>query len=95
MQPTIFDQVLSTVGAVLVLGAYVANLGHRLDRDGATYAATNFAGATLLAYVAYHSGAIGLILVEVAWSLVRPHRARALGRKTENRRVSSGNRLSA
>ena len=70
MEATELDQLLSTAGALLVLGAYAANLTHRLDRDGATYAALNFVGSAGLAYVALHSGAFGLILVEASWALV-------------------------
>jgi hypothetical protein len=70
MEPSTTDQVISSVGAVLVLGAYVLNLVHRLDRDGALYAALNLAGSGLLAYTALHSAAIGLVLIEVAWAAV-------------------------
>jgi hypothetical protein len=70
MEPTLVDQILSTIGALLVLGAYMLNLAHRLDRDGAAYAAMNFVGAALLGYAALQSGALGLILIEFAWALV-------------------------
>jgi hypothetical protein len=70
IEPTIFDQVLSTVGALLVLGAYVLNLMGRLDRDGAAYAAMNLVGSGILGYVALRSAALGLILIEFAWAFV-------------------------
>ena len=70
MEPSAVDQAISSVGAVLVLGAYILNLVHRLDRDGAIYAALNLAGSGLLAYTATHSAAVGLVLVEVAWAAV-------------------------
>jgi len=70
MEPSAADQAISSVGAVLVLGAYILNLVHRLDRDGALYAAMNLAGSGLLAYTAMHSAAIGLVLIEVAWAAV-------------------------
>lgn len=82
MEPTLLDQILSTIGAVLVLGAYTANLTHRLDRDGPLYAGCNLVGAGLLAWAAVQSGALGLILVEVAWALVSAVAlARAVGRR--------------
>ena len=82
MEPTLFDQVLSTAGAALVLGAYVLNLAHRLYRDGAAYAAMNAAGSGMLGYVAFKGGAVGLILVELAWALVSIFAlARALARR--------------
>jgi hypothetical protein len=70
MEPSLFDQVLSIAGALLVLGAYAANLAHRLDRDGAAYAGMNLVGSAVLGIVALRSAALGLILVEFAWSAV-------------------------
>lgn len=70
IEPTAFDHVLSTAGALMVLGAYVLNLLGRLDRDGAAYAAMNLVGSGLLGYVALRSAAIGLILIEFAWAFV-------------------------
>ncbi|MCA9718915.1 MAG: hypothetical protein H6713_35845 [Myxococcales bacterium] len=63
-------QLLSVIGALLVLGAYAGNLLHRLDRDGAWYAGLNVVGSGLLSYVAWFSAAAGLVLIEVAWALI-------------------------
>lgn len=70
MATGLLDQILSTAGAFMVLGAYAANLLHYLDRDGVWYSLLNLVGASLLAYAAVKSGALGLILVEVAWAAV-------------------------
>lgn len=70
MEPTILDQALSLTGAALVLGAYVLNLTHRLDRDSAVYAAINLVGSSLLGFTALAGGAVGLIIIEFAWALV-------------------------
>lgn len=70
MNLNLADQLLSTAGALMVLGAYIANLVHKLDRDGAAYAALNALGSGLLAYTALKSAAIGLIAVEAAWAVV-------------------------
>jgi hypothetical protein len=70
MEPTALDQVFSIAGALLVLGAYAANLAHKLDRDGAAYAAMNLVGSAVLGFVALRSAALGLILVEFAWAAV-------------------------
>jgi hypothetical protein len=70
MEPSLFDQILSVVGALLVLVAYAANLAHKIEHDSALYAGMNLAGASALTYVAVHSGALGLILVEAAWAAV-------------------------
>lgn len=64
------DQIISLLGALLVLGAFAGNLLHYLDRDGAWYASLNVVGSGLLSYVALHSGAAGIILIEVAWTLI-------------------------
>ena len=64
------DQILSLLGALLVLSAYAGNLLHYLDRDGVWYAVLNVVGSGLLSYVALHSGAAGIILIEVAWTLI-------------------------
>lgn len=64
------DQIISLVGALLVLSAFAGNLLHYLDRDGAWYAGINVVGSALLSYVALHSGAAGIILIEVAWTLI-------------------------
>lgn len=63
------DQVLSITGALLVLGAYVANLLGRLDRDGARYAALNLLGSGMLSFAARHAAA-GVLFIEVAWSVI-------------------------
>lgn len=65
-----FDQILSVVGALLVLGAYVANLFRWLDSDRAPYAALNAFGSGLLSYVALKSSPLGIIIIEVAWTLI-------------------------
>jgi hypothetical protein len=70
MQPSGLDQVLSVAGALLVLGAYVGNLVHKLDRDGIAYAALNLAGSCALAWSAFGTAALGLVIIEVAWALV-------------------------
>lgn len=64
------DQALSIAGALLVLGAYAANLAHRLDRDGPWYAGLNAVGSGMLGYVAWKSSPAGLVLIEVAWSAI-------------------------
>jgi hypothetical protein len=77
------DHLVSLAGALLVLGAYIGNLFHWLDSDRATYAALNAVGSGLLGYVALKSSPLGLILIEVAWTLIS---LVALGRSLLRRR---------
>lgn len=64
------DQIISLTGALLVLGAYVGNLLHYLDRDGALYAGLNVVGSGMLSYVAWNSSPAGIILIEVSWTVI-------------------------
>jgi hypothetical protein len=65
------EEILALAGALLVLGAYVANLFHRLDSDRAPYAALNAVGSGLLSYVALvRSSPLGISLIEVAWTFI-------------------------
>jgi hypothetical protein len=70
MELSLVEQILSVAGALMVLGAYAANLAHRLDRDGVAYAGMNFVGSATLGFVALRSAALGLILIEFAWAVV-------------------------
>lgn len=65
-----FKQILSVAGALLVLGAYIANLFRWLDSDRAPYAALNALGSGVLSYVALESSPLGIILIEVAWTFI-------------------------
>jgi hypothetical protein len=64
------DHYISVGGALMVLGAYVANLFHWLDSDRAPYAALNAFGSGLLSYTALESSPFGIILIEVAWTAI-------------------------
>ena len=63
-------QVIQIIGAVLVLGAFVANQQHRLDTDSVAFLALNAVGTGILAACAIVNGDIGFTLLEGAWSLV-------------------------
>ena len=65
-----FFQVISIVGAALLLGAFVANQRGWLSREDRMYNALNFLGGALLAWVAVVDRRIGFILLEVTWALV-------------------------
>lgn len=75
-------QILSLLGAGLILGAYVANLRGWTGPQRVSYGLANLVGALILAWVAVVDRRAGFILLEGVWALVSvPPLLRAL-RKT-------------
>ena len=76
-----FHQIISMVGAFLVLAGYVSLQRGWLDREHRSFSALNFFGAALLTWVAIVDWRIGFIVLEGAWALlslpgmIRPKRA--------------------
>ena len=66
----LLDQLVSLVGAALILGAYFALQRAWLPREGRAYNALNFVGSALLTYAAVRSWNIGFIILEGAWALL-------------------------
>ncbi|HME97152.1 MAG TPA: hypothetical protein VKN16_23365 [Methylomirabilota bacterium] len=64
------DQLVSFVGAFLVLGAYGGQQLRRVDSAGWLYSALNLAGAGLLTLAAWQLGQWGFVLLEGVWTLV-------------------------
>jgi hypothetical protein len=64
------DQLVSLVGAALVLAAYVALQRGWLPRESRLYNALNFVGSLLLTYVAVKDRRVGFIVLEGAWALL-------------------------
>jgi hypothetical protein len=64
------NQIISIVGAALILGAYLAFQRQWLERHHRSYHALNFIGSTLLTVVAVADGRIGFILLEGVWALI-------------------------
>jgi hypothetical protein len=84
-------QLVSVLGSLLVLGAYVANQFGRLSAKGLAYAFANIVGSGLLAVVAALEAQWGFLLLEGAWasvSLVAVVRQRAMPSTHRERRVS-------
>ncbi len=63
-------QVVSLVGAAMILFAYVANQMRRMGRESASYSLLNFVGSLLLGYVAVVERQYGFILLEGVWAIV-------------------------
>ncbi len=63
-------QVISIVGAVLVLGAYAAHQLERLPRETYTYQLMNLFGGASLFAAATLTGQFGLMIVEGAWAVI-------------------------
>lgn len=62
-------QLMGILGAVLVLGAYLALQRRWLTLEQRVYYAMNFIGAGLLTFVAATERQIGLTLVEAMWAI--------------------------
>lgn len=62
-------QILSVIGAAMVLFAYAANQRGRLTRDDVWYNVLNFVGSTLLTIVAIIDRRVGFILLEGLWAI--------------------------
>jgi hypothetical protein len=64
------NQVLSLIGAAMILAAYLAFQRGWLGRTHRLYHALNFAGSSLLTYVAVSERQAGFIVLEGAWALL-------------------------
>ena len=64
------DQLVSLVGAVLILAAYAALQMGRLDPKSRTFSLMNFVGSALLTWVAVVDRRAGFILLEATWALL-------------------------
>lgn len=63
-------QVVSIVGALAVLGAFVADQIGWVDPGRLSYAVANLVGGGILTVVAVVDGQIGFILLQGAWTLI-------------------------
>jgi hypothetical protein len=84
-------QLVSVLGSLLVLGAYVASQFGYLSAKGLAYAYANIVGSGILAVVATLEAQWGFLLLEGAWasvSLVAVMRHRAKANTDRERRWS-------
>lgn len=65
-----FYQLLSLVGAALILAAYIGLQLGRFTRHDRLFNTLNFVGSALLTWVAVIDWRIGFIILEAAWALL-------------------------
>lgn len=63
-------QVISLVGSLAILAAFIANQARRLPTTGATYLVLNTCGSAILAIIAIIEHQWGFLLLEGTWALV-------------------------
>lgn len=65
-----FYQVISVIGAILILVAYILLQLGRMDRTNRWFSIMNFVGSALLTWVAVIDWRVGFIFLEAAWALL-------------------------
>lgn len=63
-------QVVSLVGAVIILTTYAARAFKYIPSNGTLDLVFNFIGGAMLCWVAVTTGQLGFILLEGAWALI-------------------------
>jgi hypothetical protein len=63
-------QIISFIGALLILIAYAGHQMKMMDSGGAWYNILNFLGSSLLGYVAFFPFKIGFVILEIMWALI-------------------------
>lgn len=64
------EQIVSLVGAAMILIAYAGQQLKKLQSDQLPYILLNLIGALILAIVAYRVRQTGLTLVEASWAII-------------------------
>jgi hypothetical protein len=70
MSMDLIRQLISFVGALLILIAYVGHQLGRVNARGAAYNILNAAGSTILAWIAFHPFQVGFVVLEGVWTIV-------------------------
>jgi hypothetical protein len=70
MQITLATQIASSLGALLILIAYIGHQFHWMDSGRPLYNILNAIGSGVLAYIAMRPFQAGFLMMEVAWVIV-------------------------
>jgi hypothetical protein len=63
-------QLISFLGALLILIAYVGHQMGWINARGAAYNILNGVGSAILAWVAFHPFQVGFVVLETVWTVV-------------------------
>jgi hypothetical protein len=63
-------QIISVIGAVMILAAFAGNQRGWMGRESAWYNLLNLVGSGLLAWIAIRDQRVGFIFLEGAWALL-------------------------
>jgi predicted membrane protein len=70
MQVSMFQQVISFAGALLILIAYVGQQFKWMESRSSAYSLLNIIGSAILGYIALHPFQLGFVLLEFTWTAV-------------------------
>jgi hypothetical protein len=68
IQPPLSIQIISSIGALCCLLAYVGHQLHWMDAKKVLYNVLNVIGAGILAYIALRPFQAGFVIMEVVWT---------------------------
>jgi hypothetical protein len=66
----VIGQVVSMIGAAMILAAFGAQQAGKLGREDLAYLLLNLFGSVTLTYFAYEAKNAGLIALEGSWALI-------------------------
>lgn len=70
MHISMLNQILSFIGALLILVAYVGHQLRWMESRSAAYNILNAVGSAILGYIALHPFQIGFVMLEFVWTAV-------------------------
>jgi hypothetical protein len=70
MNISLARQLISFVGALFILVAYMGHQLHWMDPRRAAYNIMNAIGSAILAYIAFRPFQVGFVVLEVVWVLI-------------------------
>ena len=70
MQITLATQIASSLGALLILIAYIGHQFHWMDSARPLYNILNAVGSGVLAWLAFRPFQLGFFILETVWALV-------------------------